>query len=81
MCERSNDLELNGETVDDGSIVKHRAGEIGIVIHLKLIILEESTSRSQYTRAKAMLEDILIRKRILHKPKQEFNWLAAVSRR
>jgi len=32
---------------------------------------EESTSRSQYTRAKAMLEDILVRKKILHKPKEQ----------
>lgn len=30
-----------------------------------MLDIEESTSRSQYTRAKAMLEDILIRKRIL----------------
>ncbi len=43
--------------------------------------IEESTSRSQYTRAKAMLENILIRRRILHKPKQEVNWLAAVNER
>lgn len=43
--------------------------------------IEESTSRSQYTRAKAMLENILIRRRILHKPKQEANWLAAVNGR
>jgi RNA polymerase sigma factor (sigma-70 family) len=34
-----------------------------------MLDIEESTSRSQYTRAKAMLEDILIRKRILYKPK------------
>jgi hypothetical protein len=46
-----------------------------------MLDIEESTSRSQYTRAKAMLEDILIRKRILHKPKQEKDWLAAVSQR
>ena len=32
--------------------------------------IEESTSRSQYTRAKAMLEDILIKKSIIQKPKQ-----------
>jgi len=43
--------------------------------------IEESTSRSQYTRAKAMLENILIRRRILQKPKQEANWLAAVNQR
>jgi RNA polymerase sigma factor (sigma-70 family) len=46
-----------------------------------MLDVEESTSRSQYTRAKAMLEDILIRKRILHKPKSETDWLAAVARR
>jgi RNA polymerase sigma-70 factor (ECF subfamily) len=34
-----------------------------------MLDIEESTSRSQYTRAKAMLEDILIKKRILQKPK------------
>ena len=35
----------------------------------EMLDIEESTSRSQYTRAKAMLEDILIKKRILYKPK------------
>ncbi len=45
-----------------------------------MLDIEESTSRSQYTRAKAMLEDILIRKKILlQKPKQQLDWLAAVS--
>jgi RNA polymerase sigma factor (sigma-70 family) len=34
-----------------------------------ILDIEESTSRSQYTRAKAMLEDILIRKKIVTKPK------------
>ncbi len=43
-----------------------------------MLDIEESTSRSQYTRAKAMLEDILIRKRIIQKPKQTNDWLAAV---
>ncbi|HQV06062.1 MAG: sigma-70 family RNA polymerase sigma factor [Chitinophagaceae bacterium] len=47
----------------------------------KILGIEESTSRSQYTRAKGMLENILIRKKILHKPKQEANWLAAVNQR
>jgi RNA polymerase sigma-70 factor (ECF subfamily) len=46
-----------------------------------MLDIEESTSRSQYTRAKAMLEDILVRKRIIQKPKQDFEWLAAVSQR
>ena len=36
-----------------------------------MLDIEESTSRSQYTRAKAMLEDVLIKKRILHKPKDK----------
>ena len=36
-----------------------------------MLDIEESTSRSQYTRAKAMLEDVLIRKNILHKPKEQ----------
>jgi RNA polymerase sigma factor (sigma-70 family) len=35
-----------------------------------MLDIEESTSRSQYTRAKAMLEDILIKKKILQKPRQ-----------
>jgi len=35
----------------------------------QMLEIEESTSRSQYTRAKAMLEDILLRKKILQKPK------------
>lgn len=35
-----------------------------------MLDIEESTSRSQYTRAKAMLEDILIRKNIIYKPKE-----------
>jgi len=35
----------------------------------KMLDIEESTSRSQYTRAKAMLEDILIKKKIIQ-PKE-----------
>jgi RNA polymerase sigma factor (sigma-70 family) len=34
-----------------------------------ILDIEESTSRSQYTRAKAMLEDILIKKKIIQKPR------------
>lgn len=45
-----------------------------------ILDIEESTSRSQYTRAKAMLENILIRKRILQKPKQQ-DWLVAMNKR
>ena len=33
-----------------------------------MLEIEESTSRSQYTRAKAMLEDILVKKRIIDQP-------------
>ncbi len=33
----------------------------------QLLDIEESTSRSQYTRAKAMLEDILVKKNIMYK--------------
>jgi RNA polymerase sigma-70 factor (ECF subfamily) len=36
-----------------------------------MLDIEESTSRSQYTRAKAMLEDILVKKKILHRPKEQ----------
>ncbi|MEO6584574.1 MAG: sigma-70 family RNA polymerase sigma factor [Ferruginibacter sp.] len=43
-----------------------------------MLDIEESTSRSQYTRAKAMLEDILIKKKILLKPNTKV-YKAAVS--
>lgn len=44
----------------------------------EMLDIEESTSRSQYTRAKQMLEDILIRKKILQKPKEKTGWLSAM---
>lgn len=44
-----------------------------------MLDIEESTSRSQYTRAKAMLEDILVKKNILQKAKEKTNWLAIVN--
>jgi len=43
-----------------------------------ILDIEESTSRSQYTRAKAMLEDILIKKNIITKQPERSNWLSAV---
>ncbi|MEO6916105.1 MAG: sigma-70 family RNA polymerase sigma factor [Chitinophagaceae bacterium] len=46
----------------------------------EMLEIEESTSRSQYTRAKQMLEDILIRKKILQKPKEKSGLLAVFSR-
>lgn len=52
----------------------------------EMLDIEESTSRSQYTRARAMLEEILIRKKILQKTKQQNDtvdmiWLAAVNQK
>lgn len=44
----------------------------------EILDIEESTSRSQYTRAKAMLEDILVRKNILAKPAEKNMWLTAI---
>ncbi len=45
----------------------------------RMLEIEESTSRSQYTRAKAMLEEILIKKKILQKPASKILYAAAVS--
>jgi RNA polymerase sigma-70 factor (ECF subfamily) len=42
-----------------------------------MLDIEESTSRSQYTRAKSMLETILVKKKIIEVPKEDFHWLAA----
>src|SRR4051812_8203773 len=41
-----------------------------------MLEIEESTSRSQYTRAKAMLESILVKKKILEKPEEELRLVA-----
>ena len=46
-----------------------------------MLDIEESTSRSQYTRAKAMLEDILIKKKIIQKPAAKILYGAIVSPR
>ena len=44
----------------------------------EMLDIEESTSRSQYTRAKTMLEGILIKKKILEKQEEEeLTWVAA----
>jgi RNA polymerase sigma-70 factor (ECF subfamily) len=37
-----------------------------------LLEIGESTSRSQYTRAKVMLESILIKKKVIEEPKETF---------
>ncbi|HEX4849815.1 MAG TPA: sigma-70 family RNA polymerase sigma factor [Puia sp.] len=44
----------------------------------EMLDIEESTSRSQYTRAKQMLEDILVRKNIIQKPKEKMAWFAGL---
>jgi len=44
-----------------------------------MLDIEESTSRSQYTRAKSMLEDVLVRKKILYKPKEQ-SYIAAAGK-
>lgn len=43
----------------------------------EMLDVEESTSRSQYTRAKQMLEDILIKKSIIHPTKFRSDFLVA----
>ena len=45
----------------------------------EMLEIGESTSRSQYTRSKALLENILIKKRIIEQPTtgEEFPWLAS----
>lgn len=47
--------------------------EIGL-----LLDIEESTSRSQFNRAKNMLGEILKRKNILPQPKEKRNWFSPV---
>ena len=44
----------------------------------EMLDIEESTSRSQYTRAKAMLEAVLIKKRIIEAPQDDYNIWAAI---
>ncbi len=44
-----------------------------------MLDIEESTSRSQYTRAKAMLEDVLIKKKIMLKPKARSSFFGKVA--
>jgi len=45
-----------------------------------LLDIEESTSRSQYTRAKTMLSSILIKKRIIEAPKEKFELLSVIQK-
>jgi RNA polymerase sigma-70 factor (ECF subfamily) len=45
-----------------------------------MLDIEESTSRSQFTRARTMLEMILVKKRIIEQPKEDYQWLAAIKK-
>ncbi len=44
----------------------------------ELLDIQESTSRSQYTRAKVILENILIKKSIISNDKESINWVASL---
>lgn len=44
----------------------------------EMLDIEESTSRSQYTRARQMLEEILIKKKIIPRQKERTGSLAAI---
>ena len=46
-----------------------------------MLDIEESTSRSQYTRAKQMLEDILVRKKIIQRPSDRAGWFRVAAGR
>ncbi|MEP6583016.1 MAG: sigma-70 family RNA polymerase sigma factor [Ginsengibacter sp.] len=43
-----------------------------------ILDIEESTSRSQYTRAKSMLEDILLKNKILQQPRQKIRMVSGL---
>lgn len=45
-----------------------------------MLDVEESTSRSQYTRAKQMLEDILVKRNIIYKSKDKMPFMVAFGR-
>lgn len=45
-----------------------------------MLDVEESTSRSQYTRAKQMLEDILVKRKIIYRSKDKMPLMAAFGR-
>jgi len=43
----------------------------------ELLEIGDSTSRSQYTRARTLLENVLVKKQIIKDPSTELKWLAA----
>lgn len=44
-----------------------------------ILEIEESTSRSQYTRARVLLEEILIKKKILQKPRENVRMVSVIN--
>lgn len=44
-----------------------------------ILDIEESTSRSQYTRAKSMLEDILLKKKIIQHPREKIRMVSGTT--
>lgn len=46
----------------------------------EMLEIGESTSRSQYTRSKALLESILIKKKIIDQPREDLSWLATIQK-
>jgi len=46
----------------------------------EMLEIGESTSRSQYTRAKAMLEKMLIKREIIENTKPEIGWLKPIQK-
>ena len=46
----------------------------------KMLEIGESTSRSQYTRAKTMLEKLLIKREVIEKPKVEAAWFSPIQK-
>ncbi len=48
--------------------------EIGAILDI-----EESTSRSQYTRARALLEEILLKKKILQRPRENVRMVSGTN--
>jgi RNA polymerase sigma-70 factor (ECF subfamily) len=44
----------------------------------ELLEIGESTSRSQYTRARSMLEKLLIKREVIESPKAEVAWFSPV---
>jgi len=44
-----------------------------------ILDIEESTSRSQYTRAKSMLEEVLLKKKIIQQPREKVKMVREVS--